>query len=214
MSDFTSDFWSLFVSGITIAGILACFALLWISGKTKAMTAADNTTGHIWDGDLREMNNPLPRWWVWLFIITLLFSMAYLWMYPGLGSSAGAASRAQRRPASSPAAALAADRNAAGESRNDPPRSLAPSSAATHSATFPWTSKSPHAFASRLPTAATPAKPSSHAPCPAPLPNVHSARGSSPKLYAVRVPARAPYSHSASVGSRYPVHPGTAAAPS
>jgi len=89
MSDFTSDFWSLFVSGITIAGILACFALLWISGKTKAMTAADNTTGHIWDGDLREMNNPLPRWWVWLFIITLLFSMAYLWMYPGLGSSAG-----------------------------------------------------------------------------------------------------------------------------
>ena len=89
MSDFTSDFWSLFVSGITIAGILACFALLWISGKTKAMTAADNTTGHVWDGDLREMNNPLPRWWVWLFIITVVFSLAYLVIYPGAGAFKG-----------------------------------------------------------------------------------------------------------------------------
>jgi len=53
------------------------------------MTANDNTTGHVWDGDLREMNNPLPRWWVWLFIITVVFALAYLAMYPGLGSYAG-----------------------------------------------------------------------------------------------------------------------------
>ncbi len=89
MSDFTSNFWSVFVTAVTIVGIVACLVLLWVSGKAKAMTANDNTTGHVWDGDLREMNNPLPRWWVWLFIITVVFSLVYLAMYPGLGSSPG-----------------------------------------------------------------------------------------------------------------------------
>jgi cytochrome c oxidase cbb3-type subunit 3 len=89
MSDFTSNFWSVFVASITIIGIVACLILLWISGKAKAMTATDNTTGHVWDGDLREMNNPLPRWWVWLFIITVVFALIYLVMYPGLGSNTG-----------------------------------------------------------------------------------------------------------------------------
>ncbi len=89
MSDFTSNFWSLYVAGIALVGILACLLLLWFSGKAKAMTANDNTTGHVWDGDLREMNNPLPRWWVGLFIITIVFALIYLALYPGLGSSAG-----------------------------------------------------------------------------------------------------------------------------
>ena len=89
MSDFTSNFWSLYVAGITVVSIVACLVLLWATGKTKHMTASDNTTGHIWDGDLREMNNPLPRWWVYLFVITIVFSLAYLVMYPGLGSYAG-----------------------------------------------------------------------------------------------------------------------------
>ena len=89
MSDFTSNFWSVYVAGITIISILACVLLLWFTGKAKAMTAADNTTGHVWDGDLREMNNPLPRWWVGLFIITILFAAAYLFMYPGLGTFGG-----------------------------------------------------------------------------------------------------------------------------
>ncbi len=89
MSDFTSNFWSVYVAGITLVGIIACLLLLWFSGKAKAMTANDNTTGHVWDGDLREMNNPLPRWWVWLFVITVVFSLLYLVLYPGLGSSGG-----------------------------------------------------------------------------------------------------------------------------
>lgn len=89
MSDFTSNFWSVFVAAATVIGIVGCLLLLWFSGKAKAMTANDNTTGHVWDGDLREMNNPLPRWWVWLFVITIVFSGAYLAMYPGLGSSPG-----------------------------------------------------------------------------------------------------------------------------
>ncbi|MDO9198837.1 cytochrome-c oxidase, cbb3-type subunit III [Rhodoferax sp.] len=89
MSDFTSNFWSLYVAGITVVSILACLLLLWFSGKAKAMTASDNTTGHVWDGDLREMNNPLPRWWAWLFVITIVFAFVYLAMYPGLGTYAG-----------------------------------------------------------------------------------------------------------------------------
>lgn len=89
MSDFTSNFWSIYIAAATLIGIFACLLLLWVSGKTKAMTAADNTTGHVWDGDLREMNNPLPRWWVGLFVITCVFSLAYLYLYPGLGSYKG-----------------------------------------------------------------------------------------------------------------------------
>ena len=89
MSDFTSNFWPIFVSAVTVLGIAGCLILLWASGTTKAMTANDNTTGHVWDGDLREMNNPLPRWWVGLFIITIVFAAIYLYLYPGLGTYAG-----------------------------------------------------------------------------------------------------------------------------
>ena len=89
MSDFTSNFWPAYIASITILGMVACLVLLWFSGKTKAMTSHDNTTGHVWDGDLREMNSALPRWWVWLFIITVVFSLAYLVIYPGAGAFKG-----------------------------------------------------------------------------------------------------------------------------
>jgi cytochrome c oxidase cbb3-type subunit III len=51
--------------------------------------AGDNTTGHVWDEDLRELNNPLPRWWMWLFVMTVVFAAVYLAFYPGLGTHAG-----------------------------------------------------------------------------------------------------------------------------
>lgn len=91
MSDFefTSSFWPLFISAITVLGILGCALLLWLTNKTKVQATQDMSTGHVWDGDLREMNNPLPRWWVWLFIITIVFSIAYLIIYPGMGSYQG-----------------------------------------------------------------------------------------------------------------------------
>lgn len=89
MSDFTSNYWSLHVAGITLISILACLIMLIVVGKLKVHTADDNTTGHVWDGDLREMNNPLPRWWSYMFIITIVFSLAYLVLYPGLGNYAG-----------------------------------------------------------------------------------------------------------------------------
>ncbi len=89
MSDFTNDFWSIYVSGLTLVSIFACLVLLWVTGRKKVPATADNSTGHVWDEDLREMNNPLPRWWVWLFIITIVFSLLYLVAYPGLGSYKG-----------------------------------------------------------------------------------------------------------------------------
>ncbi len=90
MSDFNNDFWHLFVAGLTLLSIIACAVLLYISGTTKAMTMDDNTTGHVWDGDLREMNNPLPKWWVYLFIITVIFGLVYGALYPMFGKFQGA----------------------------------------------------------------------------------------------------------------------------
>ncbi len=89
MSDFTNDFWHYYVAGLTLVSIIACLILLWISGTTKASTHADNTTGHVWDQDLKEMNNPLPRWWVYLFIITVVFALIYGALYPMFGSYQG-----------------------------------------------------------------------------------------------------------------------------
>ena len=96
MSDFTSEFWPWYVGIISLLSILACALLLWIAGKATVTAIPgqpnDNTTGHVWDGDLRELNNPLPRWWMWLFIITVVFSLAYLVVFPGLGSFKGSLS--------------------------------------------------------------------------------------------------------------------------
>ena len=89
MSDFTHNFWSLFVTIVTVVSILACLVLLIASGQVKTNNTADNTTGHVWDEDLREMNNPLPRWWKWMFILTIVFALAYLIAYPGFGSFPG-----------------------------------------------------------------------------------------------------------------------------
>ena len=89
MSDFITGFWSLYVAGITLASVLACGLLLWVTARKKVAASKDNTTGHVWDEDLREMNNPLPMWWVGLFIITIIFGLGYLAAYPGLGSYQG-----------------------------------------------------------------------------------------------------------------------------
>ncbi len=89
MSDFTSGLWSIAIIAVTLGGILGCVLLLWGAGKARVSATGDDTTGHVWDGDLREMNNPLPRWWVWLFVITVVFGLIYLLLYPGLGSRPG-----------------------------------------------------------------------------------------------------------------------------
>jgi len=89
MSDFTGNFWSVYVAVLTLVSIFACLLLLWITARKKITASVDNTTGHVWDEDLREMNNPMPRWWMWLFVLTIIFALGYLVAYPGLGSYKG-----------------------------------------------------------------------------------------------------------------------------
>lgn len=87
MSDFTSEFWSWFIIAISGGGIVWLFYLL--RGTNKAETEEGVPTGHVWDENLEELNNPLPRWWLWMFYITIVFSIVYLILYPGMGSFKG-----------------------------------------------------------------------------------------------------------------------------
>lgn len=84
-------FWNWFAIIVTIASILGCWWLLhWTKGISDRENDTDiHDTGHIWDHDISELNNPLPRWWLHLFNITIVFSLVYLVMYPGLGNLAG-----------------------------------------------------------------------------------------------------------------------------
>ena len=85
-----SSFWSWYIALITVGNIVACYWLIkWASKKRSDEAAQGDVTGHKWDDNLEEYNNPLPRWWLWLFYITIVFSLVYLVLYPGLGNYAG-----------------------------------------------------------------------------------------------------------------------------
>ena len=87
MSDFTSEFWSWFIIAIVGGGIVWLFFLL--KGNAKTSGEVGVPTGHVWDEDLEELNNPLPRWWLIMFYITMVFAIVYLILYPGMGSFKG-----------------------------------------------------------------------------------------------------------------------------
>lgn len=87
MSQFTNTFWSLYIGIISVASIIACAVFLKMQSVRKGGEA--DTTGHVWDENLREYNNPLPRWWAWMFYLTVFFSLGYLVLYPGLGDFRG-----------------------------------------------------------------------------------------------------------------------------
>jgi len=88
VSEFTSNFWDVYITLATLVSIVACAALLW-SQSTRKAPGSGETTGHTWDEDLTEYSNPLPGWWRWLFYLTIIFSIIYLILYPGLGSWRG-----------------------------------------------------------------------------------------------------------------------------
>ena len=90
MSDFTSDFWSWWITAIIVGGIAWCIWLLMTNTKGKLPSGGKaEATGHVWDENLEELNNPLPRWWIIMFYITLVFGIAYFLIYPGLGAFEG-----------------------------------------------------------------------------------------------------------------------------
>ncbi|HKK02466.1 MAG TPA: cytochrome-c oxidase, cbb3-type subunit III [Gammaproteobacteria bacterium] len=84
-----SSFWSAWIILLTVANIIGAVWLLWMTSRMSPEEKASDTTGHVWDGDLKEYNNPLPRWWLWLFYLTVVFSIIYLVLYPGMGNFQG-----------------------------------------------------------------------------------------------------------------------------
>ena len=90
MSDFVNEFWNWYVILIVLLSIIACGVFLWVQGSHHAgHEQTTDTTGHLWDETLEEYNNPLPRWWMWLFYATVAFALAYVVLYPALGRFQG-----------------------------------------------------------------------------------------------------------------------------
>jgi cytochrome c oxidase cbb3-type subunit 3 len=82
--------WSWFIIIVTLANIAGASWLLIANSQARIPAGEGPDTGHCWDEDLTELNSPLPRWWYWLFILTVVWSLGYLAFYPGLGNFAGA----------------------------------------------------------------------------------------------------------------------------
>jgi cytochrome c oxidase cbb3-type subunit 3 len=82
--------WSWYVIAFVVLNIVGATWLLWWTAKRRPGVAAEDTTHH-WDGDLTEYNKPLPRWWINLFYLTIVFAIGYLVWYPGFGRYAGTA---------------------------------------------------------------------------------------------------------------------------
>ena len=84
-----SNFFNWWVIVITLVNIFACYWLIkWTMKKRPEESEVGDTTGHSWDG-LQEFNNPLPKWWLWMFYITIIFGLCYLVIFPGLGNFKG-----------------------------------------------------------------------------------------------------------------------------
>ncbi|MDO9467731.1 MAG: cytochrome-c oxidase, cbb3-type subunit III [Thiobacillus sp.] len=90
MSDFTHGFWPIFISVLTVLSIVGTWIFLK-SQTTRKLAPGEKPElmEHTWDGDLRDLNNPLPRWWLGLFYGTLVFALVYLALWPGLGNFPG-----------------------------------------------------------------------------------------------------------------------------
>ncbi|MDX3742868.1 cytochrome-c oxidase, cbb3-type subunit III [Pseudomonas sp.] len=83
-----TTFWSTYISVLTIGSLIGLTWLLLATRKGQSNNTTDETMGHSFDG-IEEYDNPLPKWWFWLFVGTLVFSVGYLILYPGLGNWKG-----------------------------------------------------------------------------------------------------------------------------
>ncbi len=85
-ASFSEGFWDLFLVLVPLISIGVLFYFVYTMSSGSQDTTSD-TTGHVWDDDLKELNNPLPAWWKYMFYITLVAALVYLLLYPGLGSN-------------------------------------------------------------------------------------------------------------------------------
>jgi len=83
-------FWHWFVAAGTILFVIWCAWLVsWSAKQGPQNVGDDDVVGHKWDGDLEEWNNPAPKWWLYLYFITIIWAVGYLVAF-GLGSWGGA----------------------------------------------------------------------------------------------------------------------------
>jgi cytochrome c oxidase cbb3-type subunit 3 len=84
-------FWHWFVVAGVVLFIVWCIWLIsWSTKQGPNNVADEDLVGHKWDGDLEEWNNPAPRWWLYLYFITIAWAIGYLIAMPGLGTFKGA----------------------------------------------------------------------------------------------------------------------------
>jgi cytochrome c oxidase cbb3-type subunit 3 len=85
-----SEAWSIYVMALATLTVVVCLGVLyWTMRMTVDSDEENNTTGHVWDEDIVEGNNPLPRWWMYSFWLTAVYLVGYLVVYPGFGNMAG-----------------------------------------------------------------------------------------------------------------------------
>jgi cytochrome c oxidase cbb3-type subunit 3 len=84
-----STAWSWFVIVMIAVNIGGCAWLLWWTARRRPGDPAPTDTSHVWDGNITEYNKPLPRWWINLFYLTIVFGIGYLFWFGGLGKYAG-----------------------------------------------------------------------------------------------------------------------------
>jgi cytochrome c oxidase cbb3-type subunit 3 len=89
MADMPSDFWGGWIAVITIVSLVGLGWLVF-SIYFGPAEEGEEAEGPVWDSNLREGSSPAPMWWFWLILASMVFSVIYLMLYPGLGSYQGA----------------------------------------------------------------------------------------------------------------------------
>jgi len=105
-----SNAMSWFIIVGTVLSLAACFWLVvWTNRQRASDAEIKEAEGHVWDEDVRELNNPLPMWWLYLFIITVIWGAGYLIWYPGMGGFAGVGDWSQEQQYAEEVAAAEAE---------------------------------------------------------------------------------------------------------
>lgn len=105
-----SSAWSWYIIVGTALSLAACFWLIaWTNRQRASDEELEESEGHVWDENIRELNNPLPMWWLWLFVITIVWSIFYLVYYPGMGNFDGVGSWTQEQQYADEVAAAEAE---------------------------------------------------------------------------------------------------------
>jgi len=93
-----SNAWSWWIIVGTVLSLAACvWLIVWTNRQRASDEEIKESEAHVWDEDVRELNNPLPMWWLGLFVLTVVWGIAYLVFYPGLGAFAGASGWSQEQ---------------------------------------------------------------------------------------------------------------------